>query len=186
MLRRSRSLPLATLILLLAACGPPRQLPAPAPDHVTTVLHDGTELRLTRPDENSNFTVTAMADPLWAALMDSYTALGIAPTLVDRAGGRYGNAGFVMPRRLAERRIGEYFDCGQSLTGPRVEAGRLLASVMSTISPAGNGTMRVDTRVTSTLRLNEGTSSNTMTCASTGALETALRAGVEQRLAPRR
>jgi hypothetical protein len=176
----------SALPLLIIACGPPQQVATPAPDRVTAVLDDGTIWRQSTADENSAFTVTASPDSLWAALTNSYSELGIIPTLNDRPGLRYGNAGFIMPRMFAEHRVGEFFDCGQGATGARVDEGRVFASVMSTAAPAGNGSVRVSTRITGTWRSNEGASKGAVTCSSTGRLETTLRAGVERRLLAKR
>jgi hypothetical protein len=178
----SRRLPPLVALLFLTACAA-QHAPASTSDRVVAVLADGTVWRQTTADESSAFTVTAPADAVWVALTNSYTALGIAPTISDRASGTYGNAGFAMPRVLADHRIDEYFDCGQGLSGPRVSGGRVTATAVSTIAPADGGTMRVQTRITGVLRSNDGASNDPITCSSTGRLEATLRAGVEQRLA---
>jgi hypothetical protein len=186
--RRTALLPVASLLpllpLLIVACAPsPHHSASPEPG--TAVLSDGTVWHQSTADENSEFAVAAPPAKVWAALTDSYSSLGIPPTVSDPAGGTYGNGGFIFPRRFADHPISDFFDCGQGSTGARINEGPLLASVVSTIASADTGTVRVTTRITGTVRRNEGARSNPINCVTTGRLETTLRRGVEQRLSGR-
>jgi hypothetical protein len=115
----------------------------------------------------------------------AYADAGIEPSVADRAVGRYGNGNFTAPRRMGGRPLAEYFSCGSGLTGPYIDQGRLSANVITTIQPAPDGTTTAVTYASGSLRRNEGTSTDPIVCASTGALEEFLRKRIEARLAGR-
>ncbi|HEX6597787.1 MAG TPA: hypothetical protein VF034_00590 [Gemmatimonadaceae bacterium] len=171
-----------TLILALlgaAACAPVAPSPSPSPDRVLVVGQDGSVVRQSTADENSSSTFKAPPAKVWPALVAAYTTVGIQPTTNDRASGQYGNAGFIVPRRIAGRPIAEFFSCGMGITGPRIDTGRVLGNVMSVLSDDGAGGSVVVTHVSATLRPNSGNASDPISCASTGALETLLRKNIE-------
>jgi hypothetical protein len=175
----------STLILALlgtAACAPAGPTPSPSPDRVLVVNQDGSVVRQSTADENSSATYKAPPARVWPALTAAYTTLGIQPTTSDRATGQYGNAGFVVPRRIAGRPIAEFFSCGMGMTGPRIDTGRVIGNVMSVLTDDGAGGSVVVTHVSAILRPNSGNASDPITCASTGALESLLRKNIEQTL----
>jgi hypothetical protein len=180
-MRRRRTLLLSSL-LLLAACAPAGP-PAPAPDRVLAVDADGKVIRRSTADENARTTFAAPIDKVWPALVLAYSDLGIQPSVADRANGRYGNASFQAPRRMGGRNLAEFFNCGSGMTGPYIDHGRLTANLMTTVQPGPDGTTLAVTYAGGSLQRNEGTSTEAMICASTGALEEQLRKNVEARLA---
>ena len=175
----------STLILALlgvAACATAGPTPSPSPDRVLVVNPDGSVLRQSTADENSRATYKAPPARVWPALVAAYTTIGIQPTTNDRASGQYGNAGFIVPRRIAGRPIAEFFSCGMGITGPRIDNGRVLGNMMSVLTDDGAGASLVVTHVSAVLRPNSGNASDPIPCASTGALETLLRKNIEQTL----
>lgn len=182
---RSRvRLALAPALLVALACAP-ASTPAPAPERVLIVDSNGQQIRRSTADENARASFKAPMDKVWPALVLSYADLGIEPTIADRGAGRYGSAGFVAPRRLAGRPLAEFFSCGSGLTGPYIDSGRLTANVITTVQSAPDGTTSAMTFASGTLRRYEGTSTDPIVCASTGALEEQLRRGIEARLTSR-
>ena len=184
MSRFRSSAALSPALLFALACAP-TATPAPAPERVLVVDSNGQQIRRSTADENARVSFKASMDKVWPALILSYADLGIEPSVADRATGRYGNGGFVAPRRMAGRPLAEFFSCGSGLTGPYIESGRLTANVVTTVQPAPDGTTTAVTYATGTLRRNDGTSTDPIVCASTGALEEQLRRGIETRLAGR-
>ena len=178
-----RSPALLFALLGVAACATSTPSPAPAPERIVVVNQDGSVVRQSTSDENSRATYKAPTAQVWPALVLAYTTLGIQPTANDRASGQYGNAGFVVPRRIAGRPIGDFFSCGMGMTGPRIDSGRVYGNVMSVLSDDGAGGSIVITHVSATLRPNAGNASDPITCASTGALEELLQKNVQGNLA---
>jgi hypothetical protein len=185
-MRRIRfSLSLVPALLLAVGCAPSNiPTPNPAPDRVLVVDTDGRVMRQSTADEHSRVKFSAPMDKVWRALVAGYADIGIDPTISDPATGRYGSAGFVVPRRVLGRPIGQFFDCGAGLTGPMVDAGRVTAVVITTLSRLSDGTTSASTHVTGTLRRNDGFSGDPIVCSSTGAIEEHLRTATEKRLAP--
>lgn len=182
---RFRSLPALTPALLAALACTPAATPTPAPERVLAVDSDGRVIRRSTADENARTSFKASMDKVWPALILGYADLGIEPSVADREAGRYGNGNFVAPRRLAGRPLSDFFSCGSGLTGLYIDSGRLMANVVTTLQPAPDGTTTAVTYASGTLRRNDGTSTEPIVCASTGALEEQLRGGIEARLAGR-
>ena len=182
---RLRSLPALSPALLFALACAPTATPAPAPERILVVDSNGQPVRRSTADENARVSFKASMDKVWPALILSYADLAIEPSVADRAAGRYGNGGFIAPRRLGGRPLAEFLSCGSGLTGPYIDSGRLTANVVTTVQPAPDGTTTAVTYATGTLRRNDGTSTDPIVCASTGALEEQLRRGIEARLAGR-
>ena len=184
-MRHSRA-PLFACIALLAGCAPASpSASTPSPVRVLAVDSDGTVIRRSASDENARLTFAAPMDKVWSALMLAYAELGIQPTVAARAEGRYGNTGFIMPKRIGTRPIGDFFQCGSGMAGPYVDAGRLTANVMTAIQSTSEGSTIGMTHVSGSLRRNEGASADPLVCASTGAIEEQIRKSIERRLGER-
>jgi hypothetical protein len=178
--------PSALLLALFGAgataCATSAPSPAPSPDRILVVDRDGTVVRQSTADENARAVVAAPMAQVWPAVLLAYADLGIEPTVSDRATGRYGNAGFVAPRRIMGRPLAEFFHCGSGMTGPLIDMGRLTANVVSALGEDGAGGTVVVTHVSATLRRNDGTSTDPINCSSTGALEEYIRQSTQKRV----
>ncbi len=181
-MRRTRATLVASIAVFTGCAPASPSVSTPAPVRVLAVDSDGTVIRRSAGDENARLTFAAPMDKVWAALVQAYGELGIAPTVVARAEGRYGNAGFIMPKRVGTRPIGDFFQCGSGMAGPHVDAGRLTANVMTAIQSAPDGSTTGMTHVSGTLRRNEGASADPIVCASTGALEEHIRKSIVRQL----
>jgi hypothetical protein len=177
-----RSPALILALLGAAACASAAPSPAPSPDRVLVVGEDGSVVRQSTADQNSRATYAMPPAKVWPALVAAYTTLGIQPTKDDQATGQYGNAGFLVPRRIVGRPINEFFSCGNGMTGPRIDSGRVYGNVMSTLASDGSGGSVVVTYVSAYLTPNSGSASDPITCASTGAIEQLLQKNLRQTL----
>ena len=180
-----RHLLLALSSASLIACAPASAPPTPAPDRVLAVDTDGSVIRRSTGDEKARAEFKAPLDRVWPALVLAYADLGIEPAIADRGAGRYGNGGFVPPRRLGGRPLSAFFNCGSGLTGPYIDAGRLTANVLTYVTSGADGNTTAVTYASGTLRRHEGAATDPIVCASTGVLEEELRKGVEKHLAGR-
>lgn len=180
---RRRSLVLVAFVLPAAACRPTASpAPRPGPDRIVAIERDGTILRQSTADEHSRTPYNAPISRVWRAVMVSYAELGIEPTIADRAVWRYGNEGFIVPRRFADRPIGSIFHCGSGITGPLVDRGRLIADVMTSLTPTSDTTTIMVTHIRGALHSNEGTSTEPLHCSSTGVIEELLQAAIARNL----
>ena len=169
-------------LLGAAACASAAPTPAPSADRILVVGADGSIVRQSTANENSRSTYAVPPARVWPALVTAYTTLGIQPTKNDRAAGEYGNAGFLVPRRIVGRPIADFFSCGSGITGPRIDNGRVYGNVMSVLSDDGSGGSVVVTYVSAYLTPNTGSASDPIVCASTGALEQLLQKNIRQAL----
>jgi hypothetical protein len=167
-------------IVLFAACGG-RVNPPEYPDRVAGIDDHGRMLIERGQDERVRTTIPGKVDKVFDAVADAYTEIGIPPTLVDRKDYRYGNIGFAVPNSFAGGRVDQYFDCGADITGPLAGRGRLIAAVVTTLTPQDSMTTLAATQVTGTLRRADGTSTRPVTCVSSGRLEEQLRTVVLRR-----
>jgi hypothetical protein len=178
---------LATLLVLSSSCASPSGGAGAAsqPERIVLVGEEQRELRIEGADANARATFAAPRSRVWDAMRQSYTDAGILPTVADRTTGTYGNSAFVAPRNINNRPLRDYFNCGSGPSGALIDEGRLLATVITTLTAGADGATTIaDTRVTGLLKLNEGSSTAPTVCTSTGKLEEYLRAATERRLAP--
>ncbi|HEX2778264.1 MAG TPA: hypothetical protein VHM30_02120 [Gemmatimonadaceae bacterium] len=132
-------------------------------ERVVGVLGTGTPMHATTTEGAVATHVTAAADTTFAAVTAVYTELGIQPDLLVPA-----------ERRIRRNFAGEpatgFFDCGTGVTGPRAATGRLSVNIATTVLPAGRGA-DVATIVSASVQPGDGTSTASLSCASTGRLE---------------
>jgi hypothetical protein len=178
------SFSLVPTLLLLGGCGP-AQIPNTdvTPERVLVVDANGKTMRQNTADDRTRVVFPGSMSKVWPAVVGSYADAGIAPTISEPASGRYGNTAFVVPRRVVGRPIGQFFDCGSTISGALVDAGRVTAVIVTTLSSLPDGTTGGSTRVTASLRRNDGSSGEAIVCTSTGAIEEYLRIATLKRLA---
>jgi hypothetical protein len=182
MRRTPFSLALLPAVLLVSGCGANTPNPNPTPDRVLAVDETGKIMRQTTADEHSTVVFPASKAKVWKALVASYAELGVDPTIADPATGTYGNTAFLVPKRVMGRAIGQFFDCGSGMTGALVDAGRVTATVVTTLTALSDSTTSASTHVTGSLRRNDGVASNALVCSSTGSIEEHIRTATLKRL----
>ena len=153
-----------------------------APERILAVDGAGKVIRQSTTDEHSTAAFAAPMERVWRALVSSYAEAGIDPTISDPGMGRHGSASFVVPRRLLDKPVWQYFDCGVGLNGRLAENGRITALVITTLLPQPDGTTSASTQVSASLRRTDSATGTLLTCASTGALEEFLRGAIAKRL----
>ncbi|MDB4906065.1 MAG: hypothetical protein JWO05_849 [Gemmatimonadetes bacterium] len=175
------------LLVVLAAsctgCAAATASPSTTPDRVI-VSDNGSPIRQAA-TEMARAQINAPLSRVWPALVASYAALGIDPTVSDAAAGTYGNQGFRMPSRLRDRPVQDYFDCGTSL-GNLGSSGHVVARVESQLTAVSDSATTVVTVVRGRYRSDAGTSNSLVECASRGVLEEYLRVDITRRLAQAR
>ena len=162
------------------------RVPEQAPERILAVDGAGQVIRQSTTDEHSTATFAAPMERVWRALVSSYAEAGIDPTISDPGAGRHGSASFVVPRRLLDKPIWQYFDCGVGLNGRLAENGRITALIITTLLPQPDGTTSASTQVTASLRRTDSATGTLLNCASTGAIEEFLRGAISKRLSASR
>ncbi|MGH7575811.1 MAG: hypothetical protein ACREM1_11895 [Longimicrobiales bacterium] len=156
----------------LAACGTASSSIAPGPElpAQVTPTSTGAHVRLNRNERVVGDVVALSPDAAWTAVLDFYRELGIPIEAHDPAGRVIASEAFRAPRRLLDRPLSDYLDCGTSLTGARVNTWSVSAQLMTQVESTGEGTA-VRSRLTATARPRDGSSTPPVPCSSLGVLE---------------
>jgi hypothetical protein len=179
-----RHIVLSAWLLSLAGCATttaPGSGGSALPPTVTARSTRSAEVR-TRVDvaraEHVEFPVQAV----WDALPGVYTALGVPEVGADPATRTVGNGSFVVSRTLAGEPLSRFLACGTTAVGrPLADEARVQIDMRTVVTAEGDGSS-VRTTLQATARANNGTSSDTVPCNSTGRLEERIANMVRQKL----
>lgn len=156
----------------LVACAPASSSIAPGPEPPARIeaTSTGVEVRLDADERVVGGVVPRSVDDAWDAVIAVYGQLGFPIEVRDRNRRAIATELFRAPRRILDRRLRSYMDCGQSLTGPRVDMWRVSARLMTELEPTSDGTA-VRSRLTASARPRDGSSTSPVPCTSSGELE---------------
>jgi hypothetical protein len=165
---------LSLLVLVLApSCASSRSSPDPdiAPPSERVVATDTHGTYRTTVSPNAKAHIPASPSRVFDALKSIYEELGVPPAINDPATGRFGNADFSKTGKLGAEHISQYLNCGDSMMGPAADNYRIYISLVSQVQPDGQGETNLETSFAATARNMEGTSSDRVSCGTTGRLE---------------
>ncbi len=182
-MRHTPLLALLPLAFLATACasGTGGASSSSTRDRVLITGADGTVVRQTS-DVNVAMSFEAPMDRVWNAVVATYDDVGIQANTADRAAGRYGVVNFPVPNQLRSVSVGQLFSCGSNLTGPNVNQGRVRADVITTLTARSGGGTNAAMLVTGVLRKFDASSTDPITCQSTGRLESLMQKSIERKL----
>jgi len=141
--------------------GPTRILPTVGATEIQ-IAEDGPIVRV----------VASSPEQVWNALPTVYQSVGITGATADPAARVYGNRRLLARGRLGGQQLSRYLNCGRTSAGyPAADVYRIQLSVTTLVRPAASGRSEVQTEVTASGKSTEGTSTDPVRCASTGALE---------------
>jgi len=124
---------------------------------------------------NAKAHIPASPSRVFDALQAVYGELGVPPAISDPTTGRFGNADFWKTRKLGTEPLSTYLNCGDSIMGPAADNYRVYLSLVSLVRPDGSGESDVETSFSAQARNMEGTTSDRVSCGSTGRLEDLIR-----------
>ncbi|MEO8620347.1 MAG: hypothetical protein ABI625_04720 [bacterium] len=181
-MRRTRVSLLAPALLLAGACASSGTSHEPSPDRIVAVDDGGVVIRQSTDDQFTTAAFAAPRDKVWHALLAAYAEAGIAPSLTDPAAGKYGNTAFAVPRRVMNRPISQFFNCGDGTTGRLVDNGQVTALIVTTLTSLPDGTTSASTQVKASLRRTDSAMGRLLNCSSSGALEEFLGTSIRKQL----
>lgn len=163
---------LVPLSLSLAACAGPGSSIAPRPQPPAAVHETSTsiEVRLSRDERAVGDVVALERDAAWDAVLTTYGDLGVPIEAQNRVDGVVTSSLFRMPRRLLDRRLSSYLDCGYSIAGARVDLWAVSARLVTALESSDKGLL-VNSRLSTSARPRDGTSTPPVPCSSNGLLE---------------
>jgi hypothetical protein len=108
---------------------------------------------------------------VWLAAKQVYTSFDIPVTVDNPSAHQLGNADFYKSRQLAGRSMAQFVDCGSGMDGPKASSYRIYMSLLTTVVTDGKGGTRIQTTFVPVGQDMSGTSSDRLSCATTGKLE---------------
>ncbi|HSL71139.1 MAG TPA: hypothetical protein VK864_12915 [Longimicrobiales bacterium] len=163
--------------LLSAACAasgrPPGNIDG-SPFEAVVVTDRGENVRIVVDRTPSEQRMAAPVKRAWAALADVYDALGIPLGFADPRAYRAGNEQFVLVRRAGNDPLSKFFRCGLGPAGALADRGRITAAIITELRPLGTDSTLVLTQLQARAAAVDGTNTEPVICATTGALESAI------------
>ena len=143
-----------------------------------TIAVDDQNVYRTTVMPNAKVAIPMAPNRVYDAVKAVYEELGVPPGTVDPSTGRFGNLDFYKQRRLANEPLSTFIHCGDGFTGPVANSYRIYMSLLSVVRPDGKGGSELETAFTSAAQNMEGSSSDRISCGTTGRLEERIRKGV--------
>ena len=155
-----------------------------APDRVVLVDERGRVYRSTGTVVNAaEQEVPATAQEAVQALVGAYESLGISVNTLDWTAGRVAATSVAAPRRLGDRPMGTYLDCGLTSIGqPRANSYAVALNLESVVRPGATGKVVLATHASGTAR-PQSVSGDPIGCSTTGQLEKLVNLRAASRLA---
>ncbi|HEY9225963.1 MAG TPA: hypothetical protein VIP11_04905 [Gemmatimonadaceae bacterium] len=123
--------------------------------------------------------IPAAPAAVWLAVKSVYTEWEIPVTVENPSVHQIGNQNFYKTRTMAGRPMPEWVDCGSGMTGPKAGSYRIYISLLTDVSPDGQGGTKVQTTFIPVGQDMMGNSTDRIPCGSTGRLEAAFLAKVK-------
>jgi len=135
----SRSLVVLPILAFVAACAPVAT--STPPDGRPRVVATTDERVFRAYDDPASRTLVLNASPesAFVALKSLYPILGVEVKHADPASGEVGNRNLSIVRRLGDRPLSDYVNCGNTMMGLAADSYRLRMSVVSRVTPRGTG-----------------------------------------------
>ena len=167
--------------LLAAACGPagtgaPETAASPAvlmTRRAESMYGEGGVTYVTDADDRSVVgKVYAPVPAVWEALLASFAARQITPTVLDRVSGRAGDTAWVLMRRWNGEQLSTYLSCGSNMTGQRANEERVHAVLLAQLTKLRTDSVAIAMHFSAyTQPIQSGNGGSLGQCTSTGRAE---------------
>jgi hypothetical protein len=187
--KRSLSMRIPALLLILACVGcasAPNvpttldQTPGARPGVITTST--SADVRIAIDTDPSQHMVKGGLKAVWSTLADVYESLPVPLDFADGRGYRAGNTHWVTRGNIGEKPMSTYLRCGIGPAGQLADTHRITMSIITELKSIASDTTAVLTQVIATAAAVDGTGTQAVNCATTGALETAIVSGLRRKL----
>jgi hypothetical protein len=163
---------LSGVLVACASSGTPSPDEHAPTQRIVATGEDGRVIQTTDYYSGTQALIHAPPSSVMALLSQIYPDLGIPIGTMVTDNGQIGNTSYRVPgHRLKTMQLSRILDCGQeSVAGSRADVDEITLDALSTIKPVGDTGSVINTYVSAIAR-PFGTSSDPVTCASSGALE---------------
>ena len=156
------------------------QTPPARPGVITSST--SVDVRLAVDTDPSQHMVKGGLKAVWSTLADVYESLPVPLDFADGRGYRAGNTHWVTRGNIGEKPMSTFLRCGIGPAGQLADTHRVTMSIITELKSVASDTTAVLTQVLATASAVDGTSTQSVSCATTGALETAIVSGLRRRL----
>lgn len=172
------------VLILAAACGtaPPAIPTSPAAPPRAMDAGGDTDVRLQRDIFVGEAALAADPATVWQVLPLIWAEIGLPVAQASNASRSIRSGTFRAPRRIAGKPLADFFDCGYSMAGPRVNLWDVLADVVATVRPDSAAGSRVNATIDAHARPRDGSGTSAVPCSSRGELERVLFDNLRARL----
>lgn len=126
-------------------------------------------------DRSVSVKLAATVPVAWEALVSSFAAHQINPTILDRMSGRIGDTAWVVMRRWNGEQMSTYLSCGSNMTGQRANEERVHAVLLAQVTKLKTDTLAIALHFSAyTQPVANGNGGSSAQCTSTGRLEALL------------
>ncbi len=115
--------------------------------------------------------IAAPPATVWLAAKQVYASFEIPMNVDNPAAHQLGNADFYKARQMAGKPMTQWVDCGSGMDGPKAASYRIYMSLLTTVVTDGKGGTTLQTTFVPVGQDMSGTSSDRISCATTGKLE---------------
>jgi hypothetical protein len=162
----------ACLFLLVCGCASANQPERITTSQPTIVASGGSDADIMgEAPISTGADIAAPPASVWLAVKKVYTDMEIPVTLEDAPHRQIGNKNFYKTRQLAGQPMTQFVDCGNDMTGAKASSYRIYISSVTSVAPNTKGGSNVQTLFVTTGQDMGGTSSDRITCSSTGRFE---------------
>jgi len=154
--------------------------PGPRPGVLPT--GSGAEINLARDSYVDEDVVPGSVADVWRVLPVAWGDAQVPVNSANTAQRTLRSGSFKAPSRIVGKSLSDFFDCGYSISGPRVTLWEVTVDVASAVLPDSAGMSRVATMVNASARPRDGSSTGSVACTSRGELERIIVGNVKVRL----
>lgn len=174
---------MAIAVIVTSGCGstPEAIQSAPGPTPGVTGGSTGAQVNLSHEAQVNEVVIEAPVADTWRVLPQAWEDAMVPVASVDNARRTLQSGVYRAPREIVGKPLSDFFDCGYTMSGPRVTLWQVSIDVAGVVLPDGEGS-RIATRVTATARPRDGTSTNAVNCSSRGEIERIIAGNVRVRL----
>jgi hypothetical protein len=161
-------------LLLVALCGCASVGPQEDTTPRQAAIFSSAETGTLRGDQPHAAMANIAAPPaaVWLAAKKVYADFDVPVTVENPTSHQLGNANFYKTRQFAGKPMAQFVDCGSGMDGPKASSYRIFMSLLTSVATDGKGGTTIQTTFVPAGQDMGGTSSDRISCGTTGKLET--------------
>ena len=142
----------------------------------------GADIRIAVDTDPTQHMVKGGLRAVWSTLAEVYESLPVPLDFADGRGYKAGNERWITRGNIGDKPMSTFLRCGIGPAGQLADTHRITMSIITELKSIASDTTAVLTQITATAAAVDGTNTQAVNCATTGALESAIVSGLRRRL----